>query len=115
VRIGEPVPITLRLTNTNDRPVELHLQGRQIAFNIIVAREDGTVVWRRLEGEVVLGILQIRTLAPGEVLELTDVWRQRSKSGRPVEPGVYAIQGALPTDEPEPMRTPTVQLRIVAR
>ncbi|HXF96323.1 MAG TPA: BsuPI-related putative proteinase inhibitor [Gemmatimonadales bacterium] len=112
VRAGEPIPITLRLTNTGSSPIELHLMGRAIAFDITVARDDGTVVWRRLASAAVQGILQIRRLAPGETLELTDVWHQRDEAGRPVPPGLYLLQGVLPTDEPQPLRTAAVRLRV---
>ena len=85
VRAGEPVPIVLRVTNRTDAPVDLHLLGRTIAFDVVVTREDGTPVWRRLEGQAVQSILQLR----------------------------YRVHGELPTDEPEPLRTPAAPLRIL--
>ncbi|MGH7700169.1 MAG: BsuPI-related putative proteinase inhibitor [Gemmatimonadales bacterium] len=109
---GDPVAITLRLTNTSERPVELHLVGRTIAFDIVIACEGGAVVWGRLAGATVQGILQIRMLAPGETLELKDVWRQQDGSGKRVPAGTYILHGVLPTDEPQPLRTPPVELRI---
>lgn len=114
-RLGDSVPLALRLTNTGTRPLELHLLGRTIAFDITVAREGGAVVWRRLEGAAIQGILQIRMLAPGETLELKELWRQRTDAGEPVGPGSYTLQGVLPTDAPEPLRTRAVRLRIVPR
>ena len=112
VRIGEPVRIVLRLTNVTDRPVEAHFLGREIAFDIVIASEDGRIVWRRLEGAVVPGILQVKVLAPGQTLEFTAVWRQRTNAGEPVAPGTYRVRGLLPSDEPAPRRTPDVRLRI---
>ncbi len=114
VRVGEPVPITLRLTNASDRPLELHLLGRTIAFDISVARESGPEVWRRLEGAVIPGILRVEVLAPGQTLELRDVWRQRTGAGEPVGPGTYTVQGILPTEAPEPLRTGVARVRIIA-
>lgn len=111
-RAGDPVPITLRLTNATDRPVDAHFLGRTIAFDIVVARPDGAVVWRRLAGAAIPSILQIRTLPPGESLELQDVWNQRTDTGEPAGPGEYTLQGILPSDAPEPLRTPRVPLRI---
>jgi len=102
-RFGRAVPITLRLTNVSPRAVEAHFLGREIAFDIVVSRADGTPVWRRLEGAIVPGILQVRMIAPGETLEWRDVWR-------PANPGRYRLQGILPADEPEPLRTPWVEL-----
>lgn len=112
VRPGEPVPIALRATNPGDRSLDLYLLGRTITFDIVVAAPDGRVVWRRLEGATVQQILQIRTLAPGETLELRDAWSQRTNAGAAATPGSYTVQGIIPTDA-EPLRTPVVPLRIV--
>jgi hypothetical protein len=97
VAAGAPVPIAIQIRNTADRPVELHLQGRTVVFDLIVSQHD-TVVWRRLEGESVPAILQLRTLAPGEVLELKDAWEQEDRDGRRVGPGEYSVRGEVPTD-----------------
>jgi intracellular proteinase inhibitor BsuPI len=107
-RRGGPVPITLRITNAANHGVDLYLTGRTVTFDIIVARTDGEVVWRRLEHVSSQQILQIKMLAPGETFELKDVWKQT------VEPGEYTVQGVLPTDA-EPLRTPQVRLRITPR
>jgi len=113
-RAGEPVPVTIRVRNVAARPVQLHLMGRTVAFDIVVARaEDGAVVWRRLEGQAVPAILQLRTLAPDEVLELRDRWDQRTNAGARVPPGFYTVRGVVPTDEPRPLETPVARLRIL--
>ena len=111
VRLGEPVPVTLRLTNAGNQKVDLYLLGRRITFDIIVAGPDGRVVWRRLEGASSQQILQVKTLAPGETLELKDVWTQRTNAGGLVPLGVYTVQGVLPTDA-APLQTVPVRLRI---
>ncbi len=104
VAVGAPVPITLRIANTAARPIELHLQGRTIVFDLTV-RRGAAVVWRRLEGESVPAILQIRMLAPGEVLELKETWHQQ------VGPGEYSVSGEIPTDG-APLRAGPVPLTI---
>ncbi|HSD32393.1 MAG TPA: BsuPI-related putative proteinase inhibitor [Gemmatimonadales bacterium] len=115
VGAAEPVHITLRLTNAADHPVAAYLVGRVIAFDIVIAREDGAVVWHRLEGATVASILQVRTLKPHETMEFSDVWPQRGSDGKPVAPGTYDVWGLLPSDAPEPRRTATVKLRIVRK
>jgi hypothetical protein len=80
VRTGEPVPIGIRVQNVSGGPLDLYLRGRTIAFDIVVSREPGEIVWRRLEGEVIPAILRIETLRPGEVLELSDVWDRTALS-----------------------------------
>jgi hypothetical protein len=110
VPAGAPVPIAIRIVNTTARPLELHLQGRTVAFDLIVRRGDA-VVWRRLEGATMPAILQLRTLAPGEVLELADTWTQRDNGGAPVEPGEYSVSGTVPTDG-SPIQAGPVRLTI---
>lgn len=111
VRTGEAVPIALRVTNPGDRSLDLYLVGRTVTFDIVVAAPDGQVVWRRLEGASVQQILQLKTLAPGETLELKDVWRQRTNAGAEAELGDYTLTGAIPTDG-KPLRTAPARLRI---
>lgn len=110
--LGTPVPVALRLINTGGKPLDLYLQGRPVAFDIIVARPDGRIVWRRLEGQMIPAILQVRTLGPGEVLELKDEWPQRTNAGQPVGPGTYSVRGILPTDPPKQLETAAVELRV---
>ena len=110
VAAGQPVPVTLRISNTSDHSIDLYLQGRAIAFDVIVQR-GSEVVWRRLEGATVPSILQIRTLAPGEVLELKETWKQENNAGGRVDPGDYTVSGAVLTDR-EPLQAPPVPLRI---
>jgi hypothetical protein len=111
VRRGDPVPITLRLTNAGTVPENLYLTGRSITFDIIIARSDGEIVWRRLEHATGQQILQVQTLAPGQTLELKDRWRQRTNAGAAVAPGDYTVTGVIPTDR-QPLRTAPVRLRI---
>ena len=110
VAAGTPVSIAIRIANTADHPIELHLQGRTTVFDLIVSRRD-SVVWRRLEGKSVPAILQLRTLAPGEVLELKDSWPQRDNGGRPAGPGEYTVVGSVATDG-APLRTGPTRVRI---
>ncbi len=111
IAAGSRVPITLKLTNATTRPIRLYLMGREIAFDFIVTGSDGSVVWRRLEGQAVPAILRIELVEPAGVLELEDVWDQRTNEGRPVDPGSYSIRGLIPTDA-EPLTTEPVSLRI---
>jgi hypothetical protein len=112
-RAGVRVQVTLRVENAGDRPLDLYLRGRTIAFDVVVARDDGTVVWRRLDGEIIPAIIQLKTLAPREVFELRAEWDQRTNRGRPVAAGLYSVRGLLLTDAQMPLETPAVELRIV--
>ncbi len=111
VRAGEPVRIVLRLENISDRTLDLYLRGRTIAFDVIIIRKDGTVLWRRMEDEAIPAILRIETLKPGAVIELEDTWDQRANDGAPVSAGEYGIRGEILT-ELEPLVTASASLRI---
>ncbi|HEX9631388.1 MAG TPA: BsuPI-related putative proteinase inhibitor [Gemmatimonadales bacterium] len=111
VRAGQPVPLGLRIEHRGTRPLDLYLRGRAITVDIEVARADGEVVWRRLEGQIIPAILHIRTLAPGERLEVDVEWDQRTTGGAPVAPGAYVAR-ALLLAEGDPWATEWVGFRI---
>jgi hypothetical protein len=101
VRPGEPVPITLHVLNTGPDAVVLGLTGRPVAFDLVVARPDGTEVWRRLHGATVPLVLELRRVAPGERLVFTDRWLQVDNAGRTVLPGSYTVRGHVPAEDLE--------------
>ena len=111
VAVGQAVPIALRVRNTQNRPIDLYLQGRPVAFDLIIEESGGEVVWRRLEGAAVSAILGVRTLAPGEVFELKETWKQTTQDGRRATPGAYRVTALVLTDG-EPLRAGPVPLRI---
>jgi hypothetical protein len=111
VASGRPVAMKLRVSNTSDRPITLYLQGRPIAFDIVIQRSGGEVVWRRLAGATVSAILGVRTLAPGETLDLEETWKQRTQAGKRAGPGDYLVSGSVLTDG-QPIRAGPVPLRI---
>ncbi len=92
-----PVPYSVVITNNGNTSTDLHLQGREIVFDLSVIGDGGAVVWRRMEGQVAQAILRLDTLAPEESLTLSDVWDQRDLSGTFVEPGFYTLQAGVPT------------------
>lgn len=111
VRVGDPVRLVLRVSNTGDRPITLYLQGRPTAFDLVIQGGGGRIVWQRLLGATVSTILGIQTLQPGQALEFEDTWRQQTTSGDPAPPGNYVISGSILTDR-DPIRSPTVHLTI---
>ena len=115
VAAGAPVPITIRVKNETAAPLDLYLRGRDATFDITVADSVGDVVWRKLEGEVTQAILQLRTLAPGEVMELGHTWDQRSQRGNPVPAGEYRIRATVLTDGQSTLVSEEVPLRITPR
>ena len=113
VPAGTPVPMVLRLHN--DGPAaDLVLQGRPVAFDLVVARPDGTVVWRRLAHAMIPAILALRRLGAGESVEWRDAWGQVDDQGDRVPPGEYLVTGRLPTEPGTHLTSPTVRLRVHA-
>lgn len=108
---GESVEILFRVENVSDRPLDLYLRGRTIAFDVVVTDERGEVVWRRLGGEIVPAILRIETLGPGRAIELTERWDQRTDAGSPVDPGLYSVRAELLTED-RPLISATEPFRI---
>lgn len=94
VRVGETVPLKLKLKNTTDRPVTLFLSGRP-AYDFFVTKPDGTEVWRWLHGQFIQAVLERKILQPGEELEFAADWNQQDNEGRPTSPGTYWVQGVL--------------------
>jgi Intracellular proteinase inhibitor len=111
VPVGSPVPIVLRLVNEG-AAVDVMLQGRPVAFDILVTRPDGTEVWRRLAGATIPMILQVKPMAPGEIVEWRDRWDQRSSSGGPAGADEYRVVAVLPTDPPGELRSAPRTLRL---
>ena len=101
----------LRVVNRTGRPFDLYLRGRTATFDVVVTGSDSTVVWRRLDGEIIPAIVHVRTLAPAERMELETVWDQRTKAGGRLPPGAYAIRGFLLV-EGQPLETKQVPLQI---
>lgn len=98
VATGAPVPIRIRVQNETAAPLDLYLRGRDVTFDIVIADSGGETIWRRLGDEPVQAILQLHTLAPGEALELSHEWDQRSERGSKVAPGRYTVRGSVLTD-----------------
>lgn len=111
VPAGEPVQIRLLVENVSARSLDLYLRGRTLAFDLVVSRADGTVVWRRLADEAIPAILRLETLSSGARLDLQDTWDQRTNAGQPVPDGAYLIRGEVLTEGP-PLVTPDEPLRV---
>lgn len=95
---GTPIPLTLQARNETSAPLDLYLSGRDVTFDIVISDASGDAVWSRLQGQTTQAILQLNTLAPGEVFEVGYTWDQRSQRGAPVPAGSYTIRGIFLTD-----------------
>jgi hypothetical protein len=112
VPAGHRVHFTFQARNTASRPLGLYLLGRTPTLDVEVSRPTGDPVWRRLEGEVIPAILQVRTLAPGERLAAEVDWDQRTRTGAPARPGEYVARARLLTEDGN-LSAPPMSFRIV--
>jgi hypothetical protein len=105
------VGIKLIVENQTRHALDLYLRGRDPTFDVVIARPDGAIVWRRLENEIIPAILHIRSLAAAERLELATVWDQRTRQGNAADAGEYTAR-ALLLVEGAPLETEPVAFRI---
>ena len=89
---GDVVPLTIVVQNNRKRTIELHLTGREIIFDIVIARANKSVLWQRLDPNAPhQQIVQLKTLAPGESFSLTENWKANER-------GAFVVGAELPTD-----------------
>ena len=108
------MPFVFSVRNPTEHAIDLILRGRTSTFDVIVARDDGKIVWRRLENEIIPAIIRVVTLAPADGIELSTVWDQRTPKDEYAEAGIYVARGLLLV-EGEPLETPAINFRIEAQ
>ncbi|HEY0672551.1 MAG TPA: BsuPI-related putative proteinase inhibitor [Longimicrobiales bacterium] len=102
--VGDEIPISIVVENNRDRQIDLNLTGRDIVFDIVVARADSSIVWRRLAHTTVQQILHLKTLPARGAFTVSDRWM-------PTEPGEYTIGAELPTDS-SPLQAEPVTITV---
>jgi hypothetical protein len=98
---GHTVPFAVRVVNPGPGTVDLSLTGDPVAVDVVVRDRAGQVLWRRLHGEMIGLVLQLRSLGPGEALEFHYEWDLRDNEGNLVPPGTYRVQARVPAEEAE--------------
>ena len=104
VASGEPLPLTLVVTNTSDAPVELHFTSSQ-RFDFEMRSSSGMSVWSWASERIFLQVLGKETIAPKRSLEYTD------KHLGNLPAGTYQVIGRVASREPVPPATCTLTLR----
>ena len=116
VTSGEPVALSLRVTNPSSETVEWET-GLPIAdFEVL---RDGVVVWRWSAGQAFPRILLQARLGPGETQTYQEAWPVADNDGQPVSPGEYQAVGILTSSpaaeditRPVPVRTAPVTITV---
>lgn len=93
--VGEPVELTLTLSNRGTEPLVFEFNDGQ-RYDFIAMREDGTVVWVWSRDKAFIQVLGTLTIAAGESRVYRDRWDQRDNNGVQVPPGRYIIEGIFP-------------------
>jgi hypothetical protein len=99
---GEPVTLTLEVTNAADEPQILAFTTSQ-EYDLTVSGGAATAVWRASCNRFYLQALHNRTIGSREVIAFSEAWDQRrcvpgsEDQGEPVPPGIYSAVGRLTT------------------
>ena len=113
---GEPVRISLVVTNTTRQPVTYQFSSSQ-QYDFWALR-DGREIWRWSRDKFFAQMLTSLTLKPGESKTFAQTWNLRDNSGQPAPDGAYIMMGQLTTmgERPEPVsKTITLGLKPVAK
>ena len=89
---GEPVSMSLILTNCGDNPRRLFYPDSQ-RYEFIVEDEGDREVWRWSLGQTFAQAAGKETIEPGETVTYTEFWDQHDQDGEPVPAGLYQIFG----------------------
>ena len=106
------MPLVFRVSNAGPAAVTLELQGREPTADFVVTDRQGTVVWSKLRGRVMLGSLRLVPLPPGRGLTFRHAWDQRSDRGAPVPPGEYVVRAVLITGDRGGLASPPARVTI---
>lgn len=117
VRTGEPVVITLRVTNRSDDTATLYSASAEsalAAFNPIVRDANGTAVWSRYTGpSLLLGM--VTRIRPGETIEYRVTWDQKISAGVRVPAGKYQVSNSPELWERDDRSLREEKLRVASR
>lgn len=94
--VGEPVNVTLAITNISQRPVNFTHTGMD--FDFLVYNDSGGLVYQWSIGRAFAMFISIGTLAPRENVTATYAWPQTCNvpaqaTNLQVPPGTYSIVG----------------------
>ena len=90
VPYGEPLPMTLSITNASVGQVERTYSSGQ-RYDFVVSDGMGTEVWRWTYRRGFTQAFVEVTFEPGEKVTYGVVWNQQTNDGEQVEPGIYEL------------------------
>lgn len=99
-KLGQKLPLKLKLKNVSDQPVKLALLGTPPYDFLITKGSGGPEVWRWAQDRDIQEIAVLRTLYPKDELEFEEQWDQQDSEGNSILPGYYCIQGLVNLEPP---------------
>ena len=89
---GEPISMTLSITNCGDEEViRFYSSGQR--YDFVVSDTEQGEVWRWSHDKAFIQLLGQETFQPGVTVTYTEVWDQSSNTGEQVTPGQYDVLG----------------------
>lgn len=106
--------LVLKVSNPAGEEVCLKFSSGQ-QYDYVIKNPQGEEIWQWSEGKVFIymQLLQQLFIAPGEEVTFPEAWPYIDKTGNPVEPGTYMVQGIL-TTTPDPIKTEWKEIDIPA-
>lgn len=110
--LGEPIAVTLTVSNIGGAPADLTFRsGQKYEFT---ASRGGREVWRWSAGRVFTLAITRMSVRPGEEISFREQWDQRDNDGDRVPPGRYRISGWLTAEGREEMTKSSTEVEITA-
>lgn len=89
---GEPIAMTLGITNCGDEPVTRQYSSSQV-YDFLVRDARGQEIWRWSHDWLFLAVITEQTFQPGETVIYAEAWNQDDNAGEQVPPGMYEVLG----------------------
>jgi hypothetical protein len=96
--VGEPIVMTIEVTNKADRTITLTFPSAQ-RYDFIVKRGKQTI-WRWSDERMFAQVVGRHEIAPGETLAYEYTWDQTTADGTKPELGAYTVEGLLMLSPP---------------
>lgn len=99
LRVGEPLSLALKLSNTSQSPQTIGFSSGQ-RFDISILNEAGQTVWNWAANKRFSRSLSSQTLAPGASTSFQATWDGQALPDSKITPGKYSVRAVLTSAAP---------------